>query len=98
MAQPGSVCGIAENALMVSGKSNECSSASARSNSLCAAGLHEVLNSTLPSFSPGSSCAKAALNVNAKSAATSFVFMVPSGEGENFTPGREKDGNRGRSV
>src|SRR6266851_4140051 len=39
---------MAANDFSVSGKSNECSSASARSNSFCACGLHEVLNSTLP--------------------------------------------------
>src|ERR1043166_4188853 len=51
MAQLGSVCGIAENALIVSGKKKECSVASARSNCFCASGEHEVLNSTRPSFS-----------------------------------------------
>src|SRR2546422_1732508 len=51
MAQLGSVCGIDENALIVSGKKKECSVASARSNCFCASGEHEVLNSTRPSFS-----------------------------------------------
>jgi len=37
--------------LIVSGKSNECRRASATSNSFCACGLHEVLNSTDPSLS-----------------------------------------------
>src|SRR5712691_5774039 len=83
MAHDASVCGMAENALMVSGNQNECSMARARSNSFCAAGLHDVLNSTLPSFSPGSSCAKATVKVSATSAATSFVFMV-------FLPYRRK--------
>src|SRR2546426_671493 len=52
MAQPGSVSGIAENALIVSGKKNECCMASARSNCFCASGVHDVLKSTPPSFSP----------------------------------------------
>src|SRR2546425_7592878 len=51
MAQLGSVCGIDENALIVSGKKKEWSVASARSNCFCASGEHEVLNSTRPSFS-----------------------------------------------
>src|SRR5262245_10898921 len=51
MAQLGSVVGIAVNAFTVSGKKNECSMASAPSNSFCAAGEHEVLKCTRPSFS-----------------------------------------------
>src|SRR5438874_299820 len=51
MAQLGSVSGIAENALTVSGKKNEWSMASARSNCFCASGEHEVLKTTRPSFS-----------------------------------------------
>src|SRR5215510_708276 len=51
MAQFGSASGIAENALIVSGKKKECSMARARSNCFCASGEHEVLNSTRPSFS-----------------------------------------------
>src|SRR5919198_857260 len=51
MAQDGSVSGMAEKALMVSGKKNECCIASARSNCFCASGEHDVLNSTRPSFS-----------------------------------------------
>src|SRR6267378_3689017 len=52
MAQDGSVSGIAENVLIVSGKKNECSIARARSNCFCASGEHDVLKSTRPSFSP----------------------------------------------
>src|SRR6266404_9727850 len=52
MAQDGSVSGIDENVLIVSGKKNECSIARARSNCFCASGEHDVLNSTRPSFSP----------------------------------------------
>src|SRR5712664_1017377 len=52
MAQAGSVSGVAENALIVSGKKNECCMASARSNCFCASGEHDVLKSTRPSFSP----------------------------------------------
>src|SRR6266446_5926585 len=52
MAQPGSISVTLVKALTVSGKKNECSIPSARSNSFCASGVHEVLNSTLPSFSP----------------------------------------------
>src|SRR5712692_7201684 len=51
MAQLGSVSGIAENALIVSGKKNEWSMASARSNCFCASGEHDVLKTTRPSFS-----------------------------------------------
>src|SRR5207244_8762525 len=51
MAQLGSVSGIAENALTVSGKKNEWNMASARSNCFCASGEHEVLKCTRPSFS-----------------------------------------------
>src|SRR5215813_8869602 len=51
MAQLGSVVGIAVKAFTVSGKKNECSIASARSNSFCASGEHEVLKCTRPSFS-----------------------------------------------
>src|SRR6266568_4835257 len=51
MAQLGSVSGIAENALIVSGKKNEWSMASARSNCVCASAEQDVLKSTLPSFS-----------------------------------------------
>src|SRR5215470_13439068 len=51
MAQLGSASGIAENALIVSGKKKECSMARARSNCFCASGEHEVLKSTRPSFS-----------------------------------------------
>src|SRR5215510_90050 len=51
MAQVASVVGIAVKAFTVSGKKNECSMASARSNSFCAAGEHEVLKCTRPSFS-----------------------------------------------
>src|ERR1700758_3319026 len=51
MAQLGSVSGIAENVLIVSGKKNECNIASARSNCFWASGEHEVLKSTRPSFS-----------------------------------------------
>src|SRR2546426_3166714 len=51
IAQLGSVCGIAEKVLIVSGKKNECCIASARSNCFCASGEQEVLNSTRPSFS-----------------------------------------------
>src|SRR5436309_5894144 len=51
MAQVGSVSGIAENVLIVSGKKKECSIASARSNCFWASGEHEVLKSTRPSFS-----------------------------------------------
>src|SRR6267378_340222 len=52
MAQDGSVSGIAENVLIVSGKKNECSIARARSNCFCASSEHDVLKSTRPSFSP----------------------------------------------
>src|SRR5215471_11474106 len=51
MAQFGSASGIAENALIVSGKKKECSMARARSNCFCASGEHEVLKTTRPSFS-----------------------------------------------
>src|SRR5215475_1649461 len=51
MAQFGSTSGIADNALIVSGKKKECSIARARSNCFCASGEHEVLKSTRPSFS-----------------------------------------------
>src|SRR5438093_1105256 len=51
MAQVGSISGIAENVLIVSGKKKECSMASARSNCFWASGEHEVLKSTRPSFS-----------------------------------------------
>src|SRR5436309_4454849 len=61
MAQDGSVSGIDENVLIVSGKKKECSIARARSNCFCASGEHDVLKSTRPSFSPrafaSSSCA-----------------------------------------
>src|SRR6266511_6359839 len=50
IAQLGSVAGIAMKALTVSGKKNECSMASARSNCFCASGEHEVLKCTRPSF------------------------------------------------
>src|SRR6266545_7228511 len=62
MAQLGSVAGIAVKAFTVSGKKNECSIASARSNCFCASGEHEVLKRTWPSFSwpPGGSAAPAA--------------------------------------
>src|SRR2546426_6166733 len=52
MAQLGSVAGIAVKAFTVSGKKNECCMASARSNCFCASGVHDVLKSTPPSFSP----------------------------------------------
>ena len=52
MAQLGSISVTLVKALTVSGKKNECSIPNARSNSFCASGVHEVLNSTLPSFSP----------------------------------------------
>src|SRR5215813_7963261 len=51
MPQLGSVSGMAENAFTVSGKKNECSMASARSNCFCASAEHDVLKSTRPSFS-----------------------------------------------
>src|SRR5262249_11928143 len=51
MAQLGSVSGIAENVLIVSGKKNECNMARARSNCSCASGEHEVLKDTRPRFS-----------------------------------------------
>jgi hypothetical protein len=51
MAHFGSVVGMAVKAFMVSGKKKECSMASARSNSFCASGVHEVLKCTRPSFS-----------------------------------------------
>src|SRR5262249_5216333 len=51
MAQLGSVSGMAENVLTVSGKKNECNMASARSNCFWAPAEHDVLNSTRPSFS-----------------------------------------------
>src|SRR2546428_13317414 len=51
MAQLGSVGGIAVKAFTVSGKKNECSMASARSNCVCASGDHEFLRCTRPSFS-----------------------------------------------
>src|SRR6266849_2357559 len=104
MAHDASVCGIAANALSVSGNQNECSMASARSNSFCAAGLHEVLNSTLPSFSlfASSSCPytpdTGKNNADATSAAMMFGFMVSSLTGEESTPLEEKGGNRGRNV
>src|SRR6266513_3177451 len=74
---------MAANDFSVSGKSNECSCASARSNSFCACGLHEVLNSTLPKLSflaCASSSASAADVVNAKSdrTASSLGFIGPS--------------------
>src|SRR6185295_9435323 len=86
MAQDGSVCGIALKALIVSGKSKECSRASAISNSFCACGLHEVLNSTCPNFccldfgsSPWASTPVAATaNSEAARTATRFGFMTVS--------------------
>src|SRR5262245_24376766 len=51
MAQLGSISGMAENVLTVSGKKNECNMASARSNCFWAPAEHDVLNSTRPSFS-----------------------------------------------
>src|ERR1700675_405641 len=90
MAHDASVCGIAENALVVSGNQNECSMARGRSNSFCAAGLQEVLNSTLPSFSPGSSCAKAAVKVSANSAAMNFIFMAFLPYGRKVYPAGRK--------
>src|SRR5260221_320026 len=51
MAQEASTSGIALNALTVSGKKNECSIASARSNCCCASGVQEVLKNTRPNFS-----------------------------------------------
>src|SRR5712692_5365268 len=72
---------MAANDFSVSGKSNECSCASARSNSFCACGLHEVLNSTLPkpSFLACASSASAPDVVNAKSdrTASSPGFIGP---------------------
>src|SRR5205814_5751420 len=64
MAQFGSVVGIAVKAFTVSGKKNECSIASARSNCFCASGVHDVLKSTRPKVSPDalvSSCADVTL-------------------------------------
>src|SRR5260221_9677825 len=91
MAHPGSVCGIAVNALIVSGNQHECSIPSARSNSFCASGVQEVLNSTWPSFSFfcwASSWPSAAADANTNSDATiaemSLGFMdVPPREDEN---------------
>src|SRR5258706_13234689 len=95
MAQVGSVCGIALNARMVSGKWNECRLASAVSNSACACGLHEVLNSTLPSFaflaagsSPWASTPAAEkANTDATSAAMVFGVMAGPSQGDGKPQG-----------
>src|SRR5689334_24869008 len=68
MPQLESIFATALNALMVSGKWNECSRASATSNCFCASALHEVLNCTLPSFAPRGP------------AASSWASALPSGQ------------------
>src|SRR6266851_124424 len=94
MAHPGSVCGIAVNALTVSWNQNECSIPSARSNSFCASGVHEVLNSTWPSFSFfcwASSWPSAAADANANSDATTaemslgFMDAPPREDEKHYT-------------
>src|SRR4051812_23137553 len=90
MPQLESILVTALNALIVSGKWNECSRASATSNCFCASALHVVLNCTLPSFGPrgpaASSWASALETANAKSDATATA--VPVGF---MTPPRAKD-------
>src|SRR4029077_7765001 len=75
MPQLGSTSGIAENVLIVSGKKNECSMASARSNCFCASGEHEVLNSTRPNLSEPR--ARAAGSVSAQTDATGSSANSP---------------------
>src|SRR5678816_498326 len=89
MAQLGSILVTALNALIVSGKWNECSRASATSNCFCASALHVVLNWTLPSFAaraPAASSWAIAEAAKAKSDATASA--VPVGF---MTPPRAKD-------
>ncbi len=51
MAQPGSAFSAAVKLSIAGANSNECSRAIARANAGCAAGVHEVANRTVPSFS-----------------------------------------------
>src|SRR5262249_8507204 len=80
MAQPGSVSGIAENVLIVSGKKNECSMARARSNCFCASGEHEVWKSTRPSFSafPEAGLVSAQPDMTSKSDTAAVTKLTPS--------------------
>src|SRR5216684_8886830 len=92
---------MAANDFSVSGKSNECSCASARSNSFCACGLHEVLNSTLPkpSFlacasSSASTPKLANPNKDATSEAISLGFIGRSPSPEDEVSLRRNEGIR----
>src|SRR6267378_707631 len=82
IAQPGSACATAPNALSPSSNQKECSSATARSNCGCTVGLHEVEKCTVPSFSTPSSRASTpaavARNADATSAEIEFAFTVAS--------------------
>src|SRR5688572_1973775 len=68
MPQLGSVCVASANPLTAGSSAKECSSATARLNWACAAGLHDVLKSTVPSFSDWAEAPVAALIMRTKDA------------------------------
>src|SRR2546430_875814 len=73
IAQSGSACAMAANALADSRYQKECRSATARSNGFCTAALHETGNRTCPIFSV-SSAATAAATTAAITTATSSAL------------------------
>src|SRR5207249_10585940 len=75
IAQSGSACAMAANALADARYQNECRSATARSNGFCTDALHETGNRTCPIFSV-SSAATAAPTTAAITKATSGALLV----------------------
>src|SRR6185503_7862008 len=77
IAQSGSACATAANALADSRYQNECRSATPRSNGFCTAALHEIGNRTCPIFS-ASSAATPAVTTAPITTATShaLAFMA----------------------
>src|SRR5688572_32040533 len=66
MPQLGSVCAASVNPLTAPSSAKECSRATARLNWACAAGLQDVLKSTVPSFSDWAQTGMAAPTMRAK--------------------------------
>src|SRR5687768_16562003 len=66
MPQLGSVCAASMNPLTAPSSAKECRRATARLNWACAARLHEVLKSTVPSFSDWAQTGVAAPTMSAK--------------------------------
>src|SRR5688572_16837576 len=66
MPQLGSVCAASVNPLTAGSSAKECSRATARLNWACAGALHDVLKSTVPSFSAWAQTAVAAPTTSTK--------------------------------